>query len=102
MTVGTRILNLQLYISFLNLFVLILAVVVVKERQARAAAQQAEQRAGFSPLPPSPCRPRSTTRRASPRCRGCACSRWRTGACSTSSRTTRFGARVARIGIHPS
>ncbi|WNG19112.1 MASE1 domain-containing protein [Cystobacter fuscus] len=47
MTVGTRILNLQLYISFLNLFVLILAVVVVKERQARAAAQQAEQRARF-------------------------------------------------------
>ena len=45
--VGTRILNLQLYIAFLNLFVLILAVVVVKEQQARAAAQRAEQRARF-------------------------------------------------------
>jgi signal transduction histidine kinase/integral membrane sensor domain MASE1 len=45
--VGTRILNLQLYIAFLNLFVLILAVVVVKEQQARAAAEQAEQRARF-------------------------------------------------------
>jgi K+-sensing histidine kinase KdpD len=45
---GTRILNLQLYItSFLNLFGLILAVVVVNEQQARAAAQQAEQRARF-------------------------------------------------------
>jgi signal transduction histidine kinase/integral membrane sensor domain MASE1 len=45
--VGTRVLNLQLYIAFLNLFVLILAVVVVKEQQARAAAEQAEQRARF-------------------------------------------------------
>jgi signal transduction histidine kinase/integral membrane sensor domain MASE1 len=47
LAIGTRILNLQLYISFLNLFVLILAVVVVKEQQARAAAQQAEQRSRF-------------------------------------------------------
>ena len=46
-SLGTHILNLQLYISFINLFVLILAVVVVKEQQARAAAQQAEQRAMF-------------------------------------------------------
>jgi signal transduction histidine kinase/integral membrane sensor domain MASE1 len=44
---GTRVLNLQLYIAFLNVFVLILAVVVVKEKQARAAAEQAEQRARF-------------------------------------------------------
>ncbi len=44
MAVGTRVLNLQLYIAFLNVFVLILAVVVVTEQQARAAAQQAEQR----------------------------------------------------------
>jgi signal transduction histidine kinase/integral membrane sensor domain MASE1 len=44
---GTRVLNLQLYIAFLSLFVLTLAVVVVKEQQARAAAQQAEQRARF-------------------------------------------------------
>jgi signal transduction histidine kinase/integral membrane sensor domain MASE1 len=47
LTVGTRVLNLQLYIAFLNVFVLILAVVVVKEQQARAAAEQAEQRARF-------------------------------------------------------
>jgi signal transduction histidine kinase/integral membrane sensor domain MASE1 len=45
--IATRVLNLELYIAFLNLFVLILAVVVVKEQQARAAAEQAEQRAMF-------------------------------------------------------
>ncbi len=45
--VATRVLNLQLYIAFLSLFVLILAVVVTREQQARAAAQQAEQHARF-------------------------------------------------------
>jgi signal transduction histidine kinase/integral membrane sensor domain MASE1 len=46
-SVATRVLNLQSYIVFLNLFVLILAVVVVKEQQARAAAELAEQRSQF-------------------------------------------------------
>jgi signal transduction histidine kinase/integral membrane sensor domain MASE1 len=45
--VGTRVLNLQLYIAFLSVFVLILAVVVATEQQARAAAEQAEARARF-------------------------------------------------------
>jgi signal transduction histidine kinase/integral membrane sensor domain MASE1 len=44
---GTRVLNLQLYIAFLSVFILILAVVVVTEQQARAAAEKAEERARF-------------------------------------------------------
>jgi signal transduction histidine kinase len=45
--VASRVLNLQAYVSFLSLFILILAVVVAQEQRARSAAERAEHRSGF-------------------------------------------------------